>query len=385
MKKKLTLILTFILFFTTYSYGEIGIEGDLRSYLIADYKDDLILEEYNIDEVVEIASISKIMTYLVTMDLVSEGDFSLDDLVVIDEETAKIRGSSLKLQAGEVFSLEELINSILVISANDSANAIAKHIGGSEYNFARMMNEKAREIGLESAVFYNASGLPIPGFDDQNKMTTRDIYKLTRHIIDAYPQVLETMTIPFIEVESREFRERNTNPLLYYMEGVDGFKTGFTNKAGYCNVATFTKYAKSNMALDNRFITIVMGTSSFEERDRLSRIVADYTVDNYSREFLLDEDRLLTRIDEIKAKNREIELYPRESFIEMIDLRKEKNIKIDLDESLKLPIEAGDKVAKVSVEVDGQVIFETDLVTKEKVKKANFLLVIWRRLLSLFK
>ena len=157
MKRRLSLILIIIMIFTnTAVHSEICMEENLRSYILADFETGQVLESYNIYEVVEIASISKLMTYLVVMDNVSSGNISLEDEIIIDKDTAKVGGSSLKLKEGEVFTVEVLLKGAIVASGNDAAYALAKHVGGTEVEFTKLMNEKAREIKLNSAVFYNS-------------------------------------------------------------------------------------------------------------------------------------------------------------------------------------------------------------------------------------
>lgn len=384
MRRKFILIVTFILLFTSVAYGQIGIENDVRSYIIVDYQEDEILEEYNIDEIVEIASISKIMTYLLTRDELESGRFSMEDPILIGPEIEKIGGSSLKVKAGEVYSLESLLEGLMIVSANDAAHAIGQHIGGTEEKFVKMMNDKAKELGLESAVFFNPSGLPIREINDQNKMTTRDLYKLSKYIIDKYPDVLDITKKPFIEDKSRDFIGKNTNPILNYIEGVDGFKTGYTDKAGYCNVSTFVEYGLRDISVNNRYLTIIMGTKNLEERDRVSRLMADHVVENYSNKIILNKDVSIAKIDNIKARDGEIVLYPRESFNKLIDLRDEKNIDVRLNKKIKFPIRGDKTIGQVVVQLNGEDVFQTDLVTKDKVKGAGFFRLVYRKIRGLF-
>ena len=244
------LLLIIIIMTNTIVYGNIGIEENLRSYILADSETAQILEEYKIDEIVEIASISKLMSYLIVMDEISKGNISLGDIITIDKDTTKIKGSSFNLKVGENFTVKELLEASIVVSGNDATYALAKYIAGTEENFVKMMNQKAEEIGLENAVFYNSTGLPIGEKSIQNKMTTREIFKLAQYIIENHPGVLETAKIKSIEMVSRDYFQRNTNPLLNEIKEVDGLKTGFTNKAGYCYVSTFNIRGRETQTKD---------------------------------------------------------------------------------------------------------------------------------------
>lgn len=385
MKKKIGILFMVIMIITSsIAYGEIGIEGQLRAYILADFKTGEILEEHNIDEAIEIASISKLMTYLVVMDEVTKGKLSLDDRIIIDEDVARVRGSSLKLQTGEVFTIQELLDASIVVSGNDATYALAKHIGGTEENFATMMNAKAIEIGLKNAKFYNSTGLPVAGKDVQNIMTTRELFQMSKYIIEKYPEVIEISRIPVIEVSSRGYFQRNTNPLLREIKEVDGLKTGFTNKAGYCYVSTFNIPRKEHNTEEFRLISIVMGSKGLKERNELAKVLVEYGIDNYSNKIFFQEDKSTGIIEFPKGNLSQVETFPKEGFSALIKNGDETTVKIDLDKDVNLPIKKGSKVGRALVEKNGELIFETDLIANEDVKKANLFLVLGRYLSSLY-
>ena len=384
MKKRINILLMIIMILTSsFVYGQIGIEDELRSYILADFETGEVLEEYNIDEVIEIASTSKLMTYLVVMDEVTKGNASLKDTVVVDEDIARIGGSSLKLEIGEIFTVEELLEAAMVVSANDATYALSKYIGKTEVNFANMMNDKAREIGLTNAKFYNSTGLPLAG-GVQNTMTTRELFQLSQYIIDRYPEILEITQKFAIEVRSRDYFERNTNPLLMEIKEVDGLKTGFTNKAGYCYISTFNILGEENRTKDLRLISIVMGAGGFEERKELSKVLINYGMDNYSNKIILKEDIPLETIEILKANTIEVETFPREGLSTLVKNDEDIDVKIELYEKMILPIEKGEKIGSVIVEKNGEEIFETDIISKEDVKKANWFVLFIRFISNLF-
>ena len=384
MKRRISFILMIIIVLSSsLSYGVIGIEDQLRSYILADYESGQVLEEYNIDEVIEIASISKIMTYLVVMDEVTKGNASLKDTIMIDKDTARIGGSSLKLEIGEVFTVEELIDGAMVISANDAAYALSKYIGGTEANFATMMNEKSRQIGLENAKFYNSTGLPLAG-GVQNVMTTRELFTLAQHIIKTYPQVLEVTQKFAVEVRSRDFFQRNTNPLLMEVKEVDGLKTGFTNKAGYCNLSTFNMLGQENTSKDLRLISIIMGADGFKERKELSRVLVDYGMKNYSNKIILNENIALEKIQIPKADIVETELFPRESLNKLVKSDQLIDVLVEIDENLSLPIVGGQTIGQAIVKENGEEIFQTDIILNQDIKKANWFQLMIRYISNLY-
>lgn len=384
MKKRINILLVIIMILTSsFAYGQIGIEDELRSYILADFETGEVLEEYNIDEVIEIASTSKLMTYLVVMDEVTKGNASLKDTVIVDEDIARIGGSSLKLEVGEIFTVEELLEAAMVVSANDATYALSKYIGKTEANFATLMNDKAMEIGLTNAKFYNSTGLPLSG-GVQNTMTTRELFRLSQYIIDRYPEILEITQKFAIEVRSRDYFERNTNPLLMEIKEVDGLKTGFTNKAGYCYISTFNILGKENKTRDLRLISIVMGADGFEERKELSRVLINYGMENYSNRIILKEDISLETIEIPKADIIEVETFPREGFSKLVKSHEDIDVRVELYEKMILPIKKGERIGSAIVERNGEEIFETDIILNEDIKKANWFVLFLRFISNLF-
>jgi len=366
----------------TYSLSDLS--DGLRSYLLADYETGEILEEYNIDEAVEIASISKLMSFLIIMEKVEEGIISLDDVVKIDKDTTKIKGSSFKLKEGEEFTVKELLDAAIVISGNDATYALAKYVAGTEEEFVKLMNEKAKELGFNNAVFYNSTGLPVNGSDVQNKMTTREIFKLSQYIIEHYPIILDICKIKAIEVKERDFFQINTNPLLYEIKEVDGLKTGFTNKAGYCYVSTFKIDGIEGQTKDLRLIAIVMGAKDLLERNQMAKVLVEYGINHFSKKVILDKNVPLETLYFPKGDITETYVYPEEEFSKLI--RKGTDITIDLDlDDIALPLKANTKVGKAYVKEDGKTIFETSILVKEDVNKAKWYVLVWRFIKTLFE
>ncbi len=386
MRKISAIILMIIIIITTstIAYSNIGIEENLRSYILADFETAEILEEHNIDEIVEIASISKLMSYLVIMDEISKGNISLEDIVIIDKDTTKIKGSSFNLKVGEKFTVRELLEASIIVSGNDATYALAKYVAGTEENFVRMMNVKAKEIGLENAVFYNSTGLPIVEKDIQNKMTTREIFKLTQYIIKNYPGVLETAKIKSIEIVSRDYFQRNTNPLINEIKEVDGLKTGFTNKAGYCYVSTFNKIGMETETKDLRLIAIVMGAKNLEIRDAMAQILVEYGLNNYSHRIFLDEKIPLKTLEFPKGEVMEVEVFAEKNFSKLVKSDEDIVLNINIDENIPLPIAKNTKIGKATVEKDGEIIFQSDILIKENVNKAKWYVLVRRFFEKLF-
>lgn len=378
LQKQIMLILIFILLFSSVTFADtVGIEGEVRSYLLGDFETGEILEGYNIDKPLEVASITKLMTYLVVMDEVSSGNISLDDLVYIDEEVSNIRGSSFNLKEGEIFPVETLIESLLIVSANDSAVALAKHVSGDTNSFVKMMNHKAKELKLNATYYLNPTGFPEE--QGQNMMSTMDIFVLSKYIIEKYPQVLEITKKPCMDITDREIINENTNPLLGEIYGVDGLKTGFTNKAGNCLVAT-ANIVGSEDEKDLRFISITMGAKTMEKRMELSKTLLEHGISNYKNKRMLNKDIPVDILNLPNGKKTEVEVYPGEDVYKIVKAGEDIYRDIQIDEEVKLPLKAGDEVGKITLYNDDEIIDEYPLEVREAVKKANFIIMIGRYL-----
>lgn len=385
MKRKIGLILAIVILFSnTFAYGIIGIEDNLRSYILGDAKTGQILEEHNIDEVVEIASITKIMSYIVVMDAVKSGDISLEDVVVIDEDTIKVKGSSFKLKLGEKFTVKELLEASLIVSGNDATYALSKHIAGTEKNFAKMMNEKAKDIGLVNAKFYNSTGLPIYPEDVQNVMTTRELFELSKYIIVHYPDILDISRLKAISMASRNFFQWNSNPLIPKISEVDGLKTGFTNKAGYCHVSTFKEEARKGEREELRLISIVMGARELDTRNKMSEILVKYGLNNYSKKVFLDNDVPIEKLYFEKGEVQEINVYPKDGFSRLTKKDEDISVEVDIRDDLKLPLKKDETIGSVKIIKSGEVLNETDIIVKESFRQARWYTILARKIRGLF-
>lgn len=382
MKKRLCLFLTIILILIPVIVHGDSFDENVRSVLLGDYESGKIFYEKSIDDKVEIASLTKIMTYLVTMDYVTSGEVNLDDLVTISENAAKLRGSSFMLKEGEEISLRTLLESIMIVSGNDSCVAVAEYIAGSEEKFVKLMNDKAKEIGLTNTYYYNSSGYPLSS-GEENYMSTRDLFELTRYVIKKYPQVLEITKKKNLSVPSRNFEKENTNPLLNLIDGIDGFKTGYTDKAGKCLISTIRVSESEDNEKPFRLIGIVMGAESDEERTDVSKRLIEYGLQNYSYKKVLGKNEVITLIEVKNAKDALVDVFPQKDLI--IFVKEGQNIekKITLNENIKAPLSPGDKVGKIVISNGIGEKYSIDLVVNSYVRKKNIFDFIFDLLLGI--
>lgn len=231
-----------------------------------------VIFEKNADERRPVASVTKVMTILLTLEAIDSGRVGESDSVPVSERAASMGGSQAFLDANQSYTLSELLKCVIVASANDAAVALAEYIDGAEEAFVRRMNERAQELGLNDTHYVNCTGLPADG----HYTTARDVASLSAHL-DEHPLYYTFSTIWMDEIKHKGGRVTqltNTNRLIRFYEGCDGYKTGSTNEAKYCMAAT----AKKN---GMRLIAVVLGVSAGQTRFDEARAMLEYGFSNY--------------------------------------------------------------------------------------------------------
>lgn len=386
VSRLLSLCLVFIILSTSIVFGQtLDINDNIKGALLGDVETGEILYEYNIDNSIAIASITKLMTYTLLMDSVNAGKIKLDDTVTISAHTAATEGSSYYLNEGDVVKVSDLIDGMLVVSGNDAAVAIAELVGGTEENFVKMMNEKAQSLNLTTAKFINANGLPTDNVEtDQNYMSVRDLFTLVRYILTNYPQITEVTKKTELFVPNSGYVKLATNPLLGILEGVDGLKTGYTDKAGICLVSTLPVSGTKGQDEDYRLISIVMGAETHEDRIQKSSALLTYGRDNFVMKKLTDSEKEFETINIRSAKNEEVKVYAAKTVDKLIPVSDQVKTEAVYNEKIKAPLESNEKIGELNIYVGEEKIDTVDLVVKEEVKKANIFVRIVRFFKALF-
>ena len=380
-KTLLSLALIFSICFvgTAKSYAIFGIENKTKASLIGDANSGALFIAENIDEALPIASISKLMTFFLVKEKIAEGKFKLEDKVKVSVTASSEEGSSLDLKAGEEISVKDLLDGLMIVSGNDAAVALAELVGETESKFVTMMNDKASELGLKNATFINASGLTKNGQD--NKMSTRDIFTLSKTIIEKYPEVLEYAKTTVLEQPSRNFKKESTIPLVGEVEGVDGLKTGHTDEAGYCLVSTM-KIKKGESEF--RIISVLMGAKTKADRAQYMKDMLNYAKQNIETRKLIDIEKFTKKVDVKSASNGYVELVPKED-IERVSMKGiNYTTEVNVGE-VKLPLKKGDKVGEILIKNSNEVIATVDLVAKEDYSKAGLLSRTVRLIKTIFE
>ncbi|MCM1154108.1 MAG: D-alanyl-D-alanine carboxypeptidase [Ruminococcus flavefaciens] len=258
----------------------------VNSVLVGDATTGEVYYAYQSDMSYPIASTSKLMTCLLALEAVSTGQISLDEQVTISEAVQALAVSSdgvLPLTAGEQITVQELLTGALLPSSNECALCLAEAIAGSEEAFVQLMSQKAQELGLSQAVFYNSNGLPSYTEDSvpakrQNSMSAEDMFRLVSYLLKVYPQITDITSLEKADLPSLGIEVSNTNPLLRNLSGVTGLKTGTTNKAGACLVTSLTAEAAAGA---HDLVVIVLGTEDSIERGRVSGLLARYALHTF--------------------------------------------------------------------------------------------------------
>ena len=255
----------------------------VNSVLVGDATTGELYYQYQSDVPYPIASTSKLMTCLLTMDAIAAGQIGFEEAVTVSDAARALSASAdgvIPLEAGGQITVRELLLGTLLPSSNECALCLAERIAGSEEAFVRMMNQKALDLGLSQAVFYNSNGLPSYTEDPipakrQNRMSAEDMFRLVSYLLKVYPQVTDITSLEEATLESLDIEVRNSNPLLRNLPQVTGLKTGTTNKAGACLV---TSLAADDGIRQHDLVVIVLGTEDSIERGRVSGLLARYAL-----------------------------------------------------------------------------------------------------------
>lgn len=349
----------------------VGLDDNVTSYLIGNEKTGDIYYEKNADQSLPMASLSKLMTYLLVKEAVDEGEISLDQEVVASEEAAKFNSweySALGLEEGEVFTVEELLEGLIVASGNDAAYQLAVTVADSETEFARAMTMKAAELGLNSQIYYNASGVETES-GQENSSSARDLFKLTQHIVEKYPEILEYGQVREIVDPRRNIDVESTVPLIGDIEGVDGLKTGTTDGAGACLITT-ANMKKLDEKDDFRTIGVVMGADQKDTRDSVMSDLIYYISRYYNLEKVLDKNVAVESIKNNTTTQGYIDVYPNEDINIIVKDGTHAAIKYNIKDDIKAPIKKGEELGKAIVTYDDNE-YEVALISKMDLKEAS--------------
>lgn len=321
-----------------------------------------VIFEKNADERRPVASVNKVMTILLTLEAVDEGRVSLEDQVTVSPRAASMGGSQAFLDAGERYKLSELLKTVIVASANDSAVALAEHLAGTEESFVRLMNARAEELGLTNTHYANCTGLPA----QEHYTTARDVAKLSAQL-DLHPIYYRYSTIWMDEIKHRGGRVTsltNTNRLIRFYPGCDGYKTGSTNEARYCFSATAKKEGM-------RLIAVVLGTPAGQTRFDEARAMLEYGFANVQLVTPIAQGQALDMTVPVRLGGRDEVSVLSGGTCSLLERRGEKNalsLEVALVEKVNAPVYAGDVLGEIRVKRGDEVVAVVPAVAGEDVQ-----------------
>lgn len=359
MKK---IILFILLLFPIFVKAE-DLTPSAESGILIEYSTGKILYSKKIDEKLAPASMTKIMTLLLIMEAVEEGKINLDNNIPISTNASSMGGSQVFLDPNTEMKAEELIKSIAIASANDSAVAMAEAISGTTANFVSRMNSRAKELGCKNTNFKNVHGLDEEG----HYSTAYDMSLIARELLKHEQIIKYTSTYEAYlnKPNGTSTWMVNTNKLIKYYTGLDGLKTGFTKTAGYCLTST----AKRN---DMRLISVVMKEPSSQVRNSETISLLNYGFSNYKIKTILKKDQNLGTIEVQNGKKElaDITILEDATNLESINDNKEYSFNIVTDK-VKAPLKKGDKVGTLELTEQGTIIKRLNITVKENIPKAN--------------
>ena len=334
---------------------------DLSSYILLEASTNTVLAEFNSDNQIAPASMTKVMSGYVIADQIASGAISLDDQVLISEKAWKTGGSKMFIEAGKRISVKDLLSGIIIQSGNDATIAMAEYVAGSEEGFVDFMNAYAAELGLSNSLFQNSTG-----FSDPNHFTSaKDLANLTKALINKFPDHYATY-------REKEFtfggiRQLNRNKLLWRDDSVDGVKTGHTDSAGFCLVSS----AKRN---DMRLIAVVAGSPSENDRLTASQRLLEYGFRFFATQKLVTKNTKVTSAKVWGGQTSEVSLGSQEDLHLTLPRSEFNNLKANykFKNNIQAPIEIGQIIGSIEFTSNDRVVLSAPLVAIESVEAKGF-------------
>ncbi|NLK73368.1 MAG: D-alanyl-D-alanine carboxypeptidase [Clostridiales bacterium] len=346
-----------------------------KSAILVDANSGQVIYEKNPHEKLPIASVTKVMTMLLTMEALERKQVNLSDMVNISSRAASMGGSQLYMEEGEQQSLETLMKGIAICSANDACVAVAEYIGGSEELFVQNMNKRAAELGMLNSNFINTNGLPVEG----HYSTAYDVSLMSRELLkhnkihEWLTVWMTTITVGLPTKKQTQLEITNTNRLIKTYPGANGIKTGYTGEAGYCLSASATR---GNMTL----VSVVLGAPSTNIRFSESAKLLDYGFAVYDSINIASQNQIIGKVKVDKGKVDHVNAVTKENVSVLIKKDEKQNIRkeIILKENVSAPVKKGEALGEIVIYKDEKIIKRYPLVSDEDVEKAGILTLYYK-------
>ena len=366
MFKKIIFILVINIFFVKSTFANIDIAA--RTAILQDFLSGEILYEKDADRSIYPASMTKIMTSIIAFDLIKSGDLKLDEKFIISEKAWRLSTSgysSMFVMVGDNVSVENLLKGIIIASGNDACIALAEGIAGTEEEFAIMMTSKAKEIGMENTNFANSSGIN----DPDNYSTVRDIMIMTNYLISEFPEFykwFKEKEFTWDRTGGDPITQGNRNPLLYKNMGADGVKTGYLAVERYSLASSIKRKGR-------RLIAVGSGFETKNSRSKESSKLLTYGLTNFDLIEISKENTPFDSLDVWLGKENTIKVYTKENIYKIIKKGQKKLLKAKVvyEGPIEAPIKKDQKLAKLKIIYDQDLIGEYDLLAIKDIKKVN--------------
>ena len=342
-----------------------SLEVEAKSTLLMDVATGTILYEQNAHDALAPASVTKVMTMLLIMEAIDSGKIGWGDTVTVSESAAAKGGSQVYLKVGETMSVEEMLKSIAVSSANDCACAMAEHLCGSEAAFAEAMNTRAKELGMEDTHFVNCTGLDDGEDAASHKTSAHDIALMSRELLKNHPDITRFTTIWMDTIRGGAFGLSNTNKMVRFYNGCTGLKTGFTQGAGYCLSASAERDGL-------QLIAVVMGCETSQKRFAACKSMLDYGFANFA---LIQPEIPESAGVPVKLGVADtVNAVPAQDGSMLIDKGQKSLVttQVQLDPEVTAPVSQGQRLGTMTVKAGEQILAEIPMVAETAVEKLTF-------------
>ena len=372
--KKIWIFIFLILFIPIRVYGEeLNLAENAKSAILIEASTGEILYQKNANERLAPASMTKIMSLILIMENIENGNLKWNDIVVVSKNASSMGGSQIFLETNEMMTVEDLVKGICIASGNDATVALAEKIAGTEKAFVKLMNDKAKNLGLKNTNFVNATGLDAEG----HYSSAHDMSVMARELV-RHEKILEFSSIyeDYLRKNTaKKFWLVNTNRLVKFYSYIDGLKTGYTGNAGYCLTAT----GKKN---DMRLISVVMGEENTDNRTTDTLAMLDYGFNMYSIDKVISKDDSLGEAKVNLGDEEKVSVRVKNDITILNNNQKEKKnvtYEIKLDK-INAPVKKGDTVGSVKLYEDGRYMYSEEITVVNNIDKANIFKVFIRNL-----
>lgn len=372
--RKIWIFIFLILFIPIRVYGEeLNLAENAKSAILIEASTGEVMYQKNANERLAPASMTKIMSLILIMENIENGNLKWNDIVVVSKNASSMGGSQIFLETNEMMTVEDLVKGICIASGNDATVALAEKIAGTEKAFVKLMNDKAKSLGLRNTNFMNSTGLDAEG----HYSSAYDMSIMARELV-RHEKILEFSSIyeDYLRKNTaKKFWLVNTNRLVKFYSYIDGLKTGYTGNAGYCLTAT-------GMKNDMRLISVVMGEENTDNRTTDTLAMLDYGFNMYSIDKVVNKDKSLGNVRVNLGDIENVDIMLEEDITILNNNQKgKKNITYEINtNNINAPVKKGDVVGKLDVYEEGRYLYSRDITVMNDIEKANIFKVFIRNL-----